>query len=373
VTGSYGEWIGQGHGHQGDLLKAMRKSFADAFGRSPSILFIDEIDSFPNRATVSAYHAEWDIPVMNALLAEIDGVQSREGVVLIGACNHPERLDPALTRSGRLDRHFRISLPTQSDLECILREHLGDELADASLAEAALNAAGSSGADAERFVREARRRARNAGRALVLQDLMAAIGGEDRRSAEDRWLISVHEAGHAVASCVLKPGVLQAVSIRQTERSGGRQMGSSNREYVRLSDVQTNLIVRLAGRAAEENVFGVASSGSGGSVASDIGRATRIAMLAVGAFGLDAVSGLLWTDVPDPVQVPTMLADNPALACRVRNMLDEAYRKAMVLVVERRSAVEAVARALFEQRALDANAVTAIVARSAVRPSAEPV
>ena len=65
----------------------MRKSFAETFGRSPSILFIDEIDSFPNRATVSAYHAEWDIPVVNVLLAEIDGVQSREGVVLIGACN----------------------------------------------------------------------------------------------------------------------------------------------------------------------------------------------------------------------------------------------------------------------------------------------
>jgi cell division protease FtsH len=128
------------------------------------------------------------------------------------------------------------------------------------LAEAALNAAGPSGADAERFVREARRRAREAGRSMVLTDLMTAIGGQDRRSEEDRWMISVHEAGHAVASCVLEPGVLQAVSIRQSGRSGGNQMESSNREYFRLSDVQTDLIVTLAGRAAEETVFGVTSS-----------------------------------------------------------------------------------------------------------------
>jgi cell division protease FtsH len=372
VIGSYGEWLGQGGGHQGDLLKGMRKSFAEAHAKVPSILFIDEIDSFPNRATVSSYYAEWETQVVNALLAEIDGAQNRQGVVLIGACNHPDKLDPALTRSGRLDRHFRIHLPNQSELERILREHLGDELAGEPLTEAALNAAGASGADVERFVRDARRRARDAGRPIVLPDLMATIGGEDLRTLEEKWLFALHEAGHAVASCVLEPGVLQAVSIRQSDRVAGRSLGSSSRAYFRLSDLQADLIVTLAGRASEEAVLGAPSSGSGGDATSDIGLATRLAMRAVAAFGFDSTSGLLWTGLPNAAQTPKTLAANPALAARVRTMLDEAYRKAMVLVVERRAAVEAVARALLEQRALDGEAVVNIVARYSVRPSTEP-
>ena len=110
VSGSYGAWLSTGTAHQGDLLKAMRKAFADAKAVAPAILFIDEVDAFADRARVK-HHPEWHTEVVNTLLAEIDGVEIRRGVVLIGACNHPDKLDPALVRSGRLDRHIRIGTP----------------------------------------------------------------------------------------------------------------------------------------------------------------------------------------------------------------------------------------------------------------------
>ena len=137
-AGSYAIWLASGHAHQGDMLKAMRRTFSDAKKKVPSFIFIDELDSFPNRATLRHAHAQWDIQIVNALLAELDGIEGREGVVVIAACNYPHLVDPALVRSGRLDRHIQVSLPDQLALVKILREHLGEELPGESLEDAAL-------------------------------------------------------------------------------------------------------------------------------------------------------------------------------------------------------------------------------------------
>ena len=138
----------------------MRKTFEEARQAAPCILFIDEVDSFPNRATIVHHYVEWETQVVNALLAEMDGNEGRPGVVLLGACNHPEKLDPALVRSGRLDRHIRIGLPDRVALADILREQLGGDLSGVDLSGVVLLATGATGADCERFVRGARRRAR---------------------------------------------------------------------------------------------------------------------------------------------------------------------------------------------------------------------
>ena len=180
VTGSYGEWQGSGEAHQGSMLKAMKKAFETARAHPASILFVDEIDSFPDRATATHRYASYETQVVNALLSEIDGASVHQGTVFVGACNLPEKLDPALVRSGRLDRHVRIGLPDRPALALILREHLGAELMDDDLSGAALAATGASGADCERLVRGARRRARTADRAMVLSDLMVEIGGGRR-------------------------------------------------------------------------------------------------------------------------------------------------------------------------------------------------
>ncbi len=350
VTGSYGEWHGSGEAQQGSFLKAMRKTFETARSHPACILFVDEIDSFPDRATVTHRQASYEIQVVNSLLSEIDGASVHHGTVLVGACNHPEKLDPALVRSGRLDRHVRIGLPDRRALVAILREHLGTDLVDDDLSAAALVATGSSGADCERLVRGARRRARSGGRAMVRSDLLDEIGGTDARSLEGQRLAAVHEAGHAVAACILWPGRLRMVTLRGDDGGGGfTAMTSPSYSLVRPADLRDRLVLLLAGRASEEEVFGTASSGAGGSADSDLARATGIAVTASAAFGLDEVCGLVWRGMPEPHLLPGMLAADPALAGRVRIQLDEAYAAARDLVWSH----------------LDAPEVEAIVARCA--------
>jgi cell division protease FtsH len=274
IAGSWARWQGAGTGHQGDFLKAMRGAFAEAKKKAEAdgaaILFVDEVDSFPNRETVTHHYKDYEIQVVNALLAEMDGVEGRDGVVLLAACNHPHLLDPALTRSGRLERHIRISLPNQAAPARIFREHLGEDLSDLSLREAALAAAGASGADCERLVRGARRRAREAGRALMLADLLEEIGGVDDRSQAELWRVAVHEAGHAMAMCELYPGALRAVTLRARGEALGATMSAVSGAYLVAEDVHRRLVCLLAGRAAEDELLGAPSSGAGGSVDSDL-------------------------------------------------------------------------------------------------------
>ncbi len=365
VTGSYSTWLATGHGHQGDLLLAMRRTFESAREQAPCILFLDEVDSFPDRAKVSHRYADWEIQVVNALLAEIDGVEGREGVVIVAACNHPDRLDPALVRSGRLDRHIKIDLPDRAALARILREHLGPDLAGEDLAAAAMAATGASGADCERLVRGARRRARSAGRDMMMADLLAEIGGTDNQSPEDQWLAAVHEAGHAVAASTLWPGSLRVVSLQGPAGTGGLTSadGTASSAYLRPADLRGRLIMLLAGRAAEAAVCGIPSAGAGGADGSDLAGATYLVMTAIVAWGLDEASGLVWRGQPAINEVPDVLAAHPALAARVRDVLDEAYAAACALITARTMAVTAVARALVVRRILDGPEAEDIVRR----------
>ncbi|TLU71892.1 AAA family ATPase [Lichenicoccus roseus] len=353
ITGSYGQWLGTGRAHQGDLLKAMKNTFNEARAAAPAVLFIDEVDSLPNRGTVTHHYAEWEIQVVNALLAEIDGVEGREGVILLAACNYPEKLDPALVRSGRLDRHIRIKLPDRAALVGILREHLGSDLKSQNLDDAVLAADGSSGADCERLVRGARRRARSANRQMVLADLMEEIGGVDDRSAEELWLTAVHEAGHAIVAGTLLPGCLQAVSIQSKGLSQGTtSIALKGQLLKRASDIKIELMILLAGRAAEEEVFGVVSSGSGGSIDSDLGRSTSLAVDAALALGLDRLGGLVWRGRIQAHDLRTQLTTDVQLAEQVRNQLDEAYSASRAIVTHHVAALLTVASALVRKRVL---------------------
>lgn len=362
VVGSYSQWHGSGSAHQGDLLKAMKKTFAEARACAPCILFIDEVDSFPDRAKITHHYVEWETQVVNALLAEIDGVESREGVIVLAACNHPERLDPALTRSGRLDRHIHIRLPDRSALALILREHLGPDLAGEDLSTAALVATGASGADCERIVRGARRRARSGQRDMVMTDLLDEIGGADDRSPEDLWTAAVHEAGHVVMTCALRPGRLKMVSLQRGTVSGGFMSASlSTSGYVRASDLQEHLMILLGGRAAEEVLLGAPSSGAGGTSASDLATATHLATLADTAFGLDDAAGLVWRGTPEIHRLPEILAANPEMAGRVRLRLDKSYEASLAFLRDRSAAVHVLATVLVARRILDGSEAESIV------------
>jgi cell division protease FtsH len=153
IVGSYAQWQTSGGGHLGDLLRAMAASFDAARKAAPSILFIDEIDSFYARQHGDTRNRDWWANVVGGLLQLLDGVEKRDGVVVVGATNHPELVDPAIIRGGRLDRTLEIGLPDQAALAGILRVHLRDDLAHTDLMLVAMQATGATGADAERWVR----------------------------------------------------------------------------------------------------------------------------------------------------------------------------------------------------------------------------
>jgi len=363
VTGSYAIWLASGRAHQGDLLKSLRECFADAKRQKPAILFIDEVDSFPNRSTLRHDHADWEIQVVNALLAELDGVEGREGVVVLGACNNPDLLDPALVRSGRLERHFRIGSLDQESLELVLREHLGEALPTTNLRSAAVAAVGMTGADCERIVRGARRRARDAGRPMIIGDLMAEIVGTNTRSEPELRRIAVHEAAHAVALCLLRPGNLLGITLRASGSQGGGTYSQNTDALWLAGDIRHQLVCILAGRAGEEVLLGAPSSGAGGSPDSDLARATKLATEAVASLGLGetATIDLVWRGQPDPTNLPRMLANDSTLTAVVGASLNTAYDDALALVRERRVVIDKLATRLVEQQALDAAEVAEIV------------
>ena len=363
VQGSYATWHSAGACHQGDFLKAMRRTFAEAKGVAPCILFIDEVDSFPDRRKLAHHNRTYETQVVNGLLAEIDGADARNGVVLLAACNHPDKLDPALVRSGRLDRHIRLTLPGADDLAAILREHLGDDLPGEDLGRMGTLAVGRSGADCERLVRGARRRARLRSEPMVVTDLAAELVVSGMDAATERR-VATHEAGHVVA--VLELGgsfVLEAVTLQATGGTSGAMLGRWHDSSLSEARVRDRLVVLMAGRAAEEVVLGTASSGAGGGATSDLAQATGLALRASVSLGLDPDDGLLWRGEPDDRTAPAMLECDPRLAARIRVRLAGAHEQASELVRRRLGAVSALADALVERRTLSGEEARDLVRR----------
>lgn len=376
VSASYAKWQAARQGHLGDLLRAYPQSLglqgADTFDEArkaaPYVLFIDELDSFFSR-TGDTRHRDWWTSVVNALLEHLDGVERREGVVVVGATNHPDLVDPAIVRSGRLDRTVHIALPDQAALAGMLRVHLGQDLAGADLMPVALHAAGATGADCERWVRGAKRRARRASREVVIADLLAEVGGsEECRPRELRRIVAVHEAGHALMLALEEPGALRHVSIVRPPQPSGSREGSHGEVAGALVDAPLDeralgAVLRrlLAGRAAEHVVFAHLTAGSGGSTGSDLARATRVALAAETALGFSE-RPLLWRGLWDGDAVGPLLLGDRHLAERVNARLEAAWSEVCEMLRAHRAALDEMAGRLLARGALSGPEVEAIVA-----------
>lgn len=361
VCGSLHQW--QAAGYLNDLLKAMRGTFDEARKAAPAILMVDEVDAFGNRDEFRHDNKDYSVQVVNGFLEEMDGVAGREGVVVVAACNNAHRLDPAIRRSGRLDRVVHVPLPDQRALVGIFRHHLGDELADADLGPVATLALGGTGADVERWTRGARRRARAGKRAMAVDDLVAEVRGPGGRAPEALRVSAVHEAGHSVALAVLAPGRLLSATIRETERSYGAVQAQPDDGLPTREGLMVRVAVLLAGRAAEEVVLGAVSANAGGSENSDLAKATALAASMLTAYGLDDQIGLLWLGEATPRNLDILMRLRPGLEQRVQAILDDAYARAREVVGEHRRAVEAVAGLLLERETLTGGEVEAVVGR----------
>ncbi|MDP2411469.1 MAG: AAA family ATPase [Pseudolabrys sp.] len=358
VATSYSQWQAHREGHLGHVTQAIRNAFSEALLQRPSILFIDEIDTIPARGT-GKWNDDWWTAITNTLLECMDGFEDREGVVVIAACNDPSRLDPALVRSGRLDRRIEIPLPDVPSLAGILRTHLAADLAGIDLRDAALAARGGTGADVERCVREARGRARRAGRPITLQDLLDALRkGAAEWPADLRRRVAYHEAGHAIAFLALGIAEPKALSIGGTGGLAESDLGETR--AITRSHMEKFIVALLAGRAAEQLVFGEVTAGAGGSTTSDLGKATTLATrletdYGLGSFGLVCIPG--GASDRDLILLDT-------LRSAVGATIDRAYAAALELLRQNQHALEALATALFGARYLDRADIKATLAHS---------
>jgi cell division protease FtsH len=356
IATSYADWQRTREGHLGDVQKAIHETFKLAKRHAPCILFIDEFEAVSSREA-AGNNRNWYTNIVTALNEELQGISSRDGVVVLAATNYPDRIDPALLRAGRLDTRIAIPLPGVKELRGIICFHLGTDLADADLSGLAVALIGSTGADVEKLVRTARRAARKAERPLLLQDLFDALGPEmEGLGPEFLDRIAVHEAGHATVGLLL--GVCRRVGLslfRRGEASASTVFDTLV-EAVTRKVVERRIAVALAGRAAEQVLFGDVTAGAGGSDSSDLGIANNLAFTAVACWGLAGV-GQIWTKGP-PEQI---IIAHPELAAEAYRMLAEADALALRLIEEHRTQVRALADALVERRALDHDDVVAIL------------
>ena len=353
VAASMGEFFASTDGNLGDVCKALSQSFDAAKSCAPSVYFLDEIDGFPDRRFLTARAREWWTPLVNLALTLFDGaVTSRQGVILLGATNHGDRIDPALVRAGRFERIIDVPLPGVDDLAAILRFHLGETLPGADLLPIVRLGAGASAADAARWARDARAVARAAGREMVVDDLVAVVAPPDARSPADVRRAAVHEAGHAVAQIALG-GAVESVTIVAAAGSGGHtRMGASASSFPTAVDLDGVAVMMLAGRAAEEAILGAPSAGAEG----DLKSATELVCSVHASAGLaDSLLHLAPTGA-----AAALLLTDPVLRQAVSRHVAKLYAEALAIARRRRTAIVAVADALTRARLLTGDQVRAI-------------
>ena len=335
----------------------IRKLFKEARKHAPSIVFIDELDAVGAARTGHGFNREQD-QTLNQLLVELDGFTQRDQVVVMGASNRLQDLDPALLRPGRFDRQILVAQPDLAGREAILHVHTrGKPLAaDVDLALIARQTAGLSGADLANISNEA---AIFAGRQELQYirhvDFEAAMervvaGLQQRRvvTEKEKRILAYHEAGHAVMSHLMGDTLpVQKATIVSRGSALGYTLNlpAEDRYLHTKEELEDMMKVYLAGRAAEHVVFGRVTNGA----ANDLEKATELARAMVFEFGMS-----------ETVSSRTMRADNYSLSEETKRLrdneqarlTDDAYEEAIRLLEKHRAPLDRVALGLLEKETL---------------------
>jgi cell division protease FtsH len=288
VSTSIKELFASGPGYLDSVIKAMRSTFARAAALAPCILFVDEIDAMPNRETLSERGRDWWMPVIDDFLILMDSaIGQRDGIVVVGATNAIDRVDPALLRPGRLEKAVEIPCPDLAGTMNILNFHLDGELTKHDLSDVGGMLQGSSGAEIMHAVRSARRSARHAGRAMTVDDLKRAVVPIEEIPPARLFRMAVHEAAHAVAALAIPIGTVKHVVLRPRGSSDGQTViDFSDLALSTRRMIEDRVVVGLAARAAERIITGAESTGAGGSAESDLGSATMLIAALHASFGM---------------------------------------------------------------------------------------
>jgi ATP-dependent Zn protease len=354
VHGSAGMW--QSEGHMGDMLKAMRKAFDQAREGAPAILFVDEVDSFGDRDKTTSDNADYIREVINTFLECLDGVQGRDGVVVIGATNRVDKIDPAILRSGRMERSIEISLPDIFARRAILRHHL----ATAVIVESPRfddETDGWSGADIEMLARQVRRLARTEGTEVTRDLVERCLPKRIALDKETIWRIAIHEAGHVVVGLKLGLGEFRGVSMKKTISAGvfTTKAGSASFDRPALFlKTRENFLDCIAlfvgGIAAEQLLLGGFSDGASGEEQADLVKATNMATALVATMGMD--QHFVSEVASDPADLSKLRAQNPVIWKRTDVLIKAQFARCLALLDDHRSNLSAIVVALVEKGAL---------------------
>lgn len=374
VAFSVADLFASSPGYLDSVIKASRAMFQKAATIAPCILFLDEIDALPNRATMSPRGAEWWTPVITDFLLSLDNAVAgkRAGIVVCAATNNIKGVDTALLRPGRLERAIEIVRPDSAGAINILRYHLGEALAERNLADVAHLLDGCTGAEIMLVVRTARRIARDAKRELVLDDLLNAIAPHQDIAPAALTRICTHEAGHAVASVVIDSGdIKRCVVGHAVAESAGRTLIANppDVDLMTRDTVERRVIVLLAGRAAERILIGNASVGSGGADDSDLALAAQ----SIAALHASAGLGDTLTYIVSYDDALTALRTDRELRLKVEQHLQVLQTRADNLVRDNRNEIQVVTDRLRIRRQLSGQQIRQIIKACGRTDAIEPV
>jgi cell division protease FtsH len=335
----------------------IRKLFIEARKHAPAIVFIDELDAVGAQRTGHGFNREQD-QTLNQLLVELDGFEGAEQVVVMGASNRIQDLDPALLRPGRFDRQMLVPPPDLAGREAILKVHTRSKPLgpDVDLNQVARQTSGLTGAELANICNES---AIFAGRRSdsylaqadfddALERVVAGLQQKKVLTEKERRILSFHEGGHALMAHLMGSAMeLQKVTIISRGEALGYAfyLPEEDRYLHTKEELIDRMIVALAGRAAEEVVFGRVTNGA----ANDLEKVTEIARAMVFEWGM-----------ADSVSSRTMRADNYALSEETKRLRDSeqarltdgAYEEALRLLKKHRAPLDRIASLLLEKETL---------------------
>jgi cell division protease FtsH len=362
----------------------VRDLFEQARAKAPAIIFIDELDALGRaRAAVgmAGGHDEKE-QTLNQLLVELDGFDPTSGIVLLGATNRPEVLDPALLRAGRFDRQVLVDRPDRTGRVAVLAVHTRNvKLAPGvALEQVAALTPGFTGADLANLVNEAALVATRRGAAEIsLEDFNVAIeriiAGLEKKNRllnpREREIVASHEMGHALVAAAL-PGCDPVHKISIIPRGIGAlgytiQRPTEDRYLMTREELESKMLVLLGGRAAEHAIFGHLSTGA----ADDLSKATDIARSMVTRYGMgDALGPVTYETEPNGFLGPMggarrLYAEETAreIDLAVRDLVRSAFDRARAILVANRALLDEGARTLLEKETLGGDELAALLGR----------
>ena len=365
----------------------VRDLFEQAKKHAPAIIFIDELDALGKARGPGAFggHDERE-QTLNQLLTELDGFETNAGVILMGATNRPEILDPALLRPGRFDRTVSVDRPDVKGREAILKIHaqeavLADEV---ELQKLAVRTPGFAGADLANVINEAALlAARRDKKSITMSELEEAIersvAGLERKSRvlneKERRIVAYHEAGHALVGEILpEANPVQKISIvsRGVAALGYTlNMPTEDRYLMTLDELEDTLAAVLGGRAAEEIVFGEISTGA----SNDLKQATSMAERMVKEYGMSERLGLVAQRSDQNREhfmgggaQDRLYSEDTAKAIdeEISRIIRRGYSRAKEILNEQRESLEKTVAVLFEKEVMDGDELRALLKSAGV-------